>query len=211
MIAFRSPYPEQQPNEPHAQPEWHAPFLAILPQIREHLRFAFRKMPPSERADAMAECVANVAVAYARLHERGKQELAFASTLAAFATKQFFDGRRVGCPLNANDVSSEYCRKRRGFRIESLDHHSLNGDWRQPLVEDRRSGPAEIAAARLDIGDWFDTMSPAKRAIAETLAMGESTKETANMFGITSGRVSQVRKELVESWDSFQAQALALA
>lgn len=207
MIAFARDYDEEQPTTP----AWHAGFLQLLPSIRERLRFALRKLPADERAEAMAECITNVAVAYARLHEQGKIDVAYASTLASYAVKHFFAGRRIGNSLNADDVTSPWAQKQRGFRVHSLDRRAPNGEWREVVVEDGRASPAEVAASRIDIEDWLDELPRFKRGVAETLGTGETTKETAGRFDVTPGRISQLRKELAESWDAFKAQALALA
>lgn len=207
MIAFARDYHE----EPPTAPAWHAGFLQLLPIIREQLRFLLRKLQPDERAEAMAECIANVAVAYARLYEQGKIDVAYASTLASYAAKHFFAGRRVGNSLNADDVMSPWAQNKRAFRVRSLDRRAPNGEWREVIVEDRRASPAEVAASRIDIEDWLDNLPLLKRGVAETLGTGVTTKETASRFSVTPGRISQLRKELAESWDSFQAQALAIA
>jgi hypothetical protein len=54
-------------------------------------------------------------------------------------------------------------------------------------------------------------MPRVKREIAKMLATGASTKETAEKLGLTHGRISQIRGELRNDWESFQAEALALA
>ena len=215
MIAFAHDYVAQEFSEPQpseaSEPAWHAGFLQLLPSICDRLRFALRKLPADERAEATAECLAHVALAYAKLHEQGKLDVAYASSLAAFAAKQYFSGRRVGSPLNADDITSPWAQKRRGFRVRSLDRRAPNGEWREVVVEDGRASPAEVAASRIDIEDWLDELPRFKRGVAETLGTGETTKETAGRFDVTPGRISQLRKELAESWDAFKAQALALA
>jgi hypothetical protein len=72
------------------------------------------------------------------------------------------------------------------------------------LVEDRHAGPADTAAARIDIGEWFDSLPKHKRRIAKTLATGETTKTTARKFGVSPGRISQTRRELQQAWQEFQ-------
>ena len=78
--------------------------------------------------------------------------------------------------------------------------------WRTALVEDRRAGPAEIAAARIDVAAWLRTLSRRDRQIAKTLATGESTCGVARQFNLSSGRVSQLRGELEASWRGFQGE-----
>src|SRR5690349_7654407 len=109
MIAFAREYQEA------TEPAWHNGLLAMLSQIREQLRFGFRKLPPDERAEAMSEAIARVTVEYAKLYEQGKQAVAFPSTLADFAIRQYFAGWRVGSRLNIDDVTSPYAQRQRGF------------------------------------------------------------------------------------------------
>lgn len=213
MIAFADDYQldhqEQETESP--QPAWHAGFLALLPQIRERLRFGFRRLPPYERAEAMAEAVAATALAYARLHARGRAAVGFATTLAAYAIRQYFAGRRVGGRLNSDDVSSAYAQRRRGHRVVSLDRRDPSGAWKEILLEDRRTTPAELAASRIDLEDWFDQLPRSKSRIAQALASGESTHETARRHHVTPGRVSQLRRELESDWQEFQSGALCCA
>ena len=207
MIAFAQQCREEEPETP----AWHEGFLKLLPTIRDQLRFSLRRLAPEQRSEAMAECTANAAVSYARLHEQGKLDVAYASSLATFAVKHYFSGRRIGSHLNADDVSSPWAQRQRGFRVRSLDRREPSGQWKEVIVEDGRASPAEVAASRIDIEDWLDGLPRFKRNVAETLGTGETTKATATKFALTAGRISQLRKELAESWDAFQAQALTFA
>jgi hypothetical protein len=69
---------------------------------------------------------------------------------------------------------------------------ATSGEWMESLVEDK-----------------LPYLPRLKRGIAETLATGESTSVTAKRFGVTPGRVSQVRNELAESWSGYQGESLA--
>jgi len=75
------------------------------------------------------------------------------------------------------------------------------------MPEDRSATPAEVATARMDIRAWLETLTPRNREIASLLAVGESTCETAKRFGLSSGRISQLRGELCGSWEKFQTSA----
>jgi hypothetical protein len=70
-------------------------FLAMLPQIREQGRIASRGMRPVAKEDFIAEVIANAYCAFARLVERGKVDVAYATPLAMYAIKQVRAGRRV--------------------------------------------------------------------------------------------------------------------
>ena len=80
-------------------------------------------------------------------------------------------------------------------------------DLKESLLEDRRAGPAETAAARIDTAAWLGSLPVRNRRIAETLATGETTKATAKQHGVTPGRVSQLRRQLETSWLEFQGEA----
>src|SRR5436190_24279686 len=92
---------------------WQERFVALLPVILRYVAPAFRTLSPDAKAEAVQGCVANACMAYARLVERGKESLAFATVLARYAIAQVRTGRRVGGHLNVKDVTSTYaqCRK----------------------------------------------------------------------------------------------------
>ena len=106
--------------------------------------------------------------------------------------------------MNIRDVSSEYAQQRKGFKVERLDRFDRreNG-WMEILVEDRRSGPAEIVASKLDFAAWLRSLSKRDRRMAVMLATGETTGEAAKQFGVSPSRISQGRRELQQSWNDF--------
>ena len=184
-------------------------FLSLLPSIREQARFAFRHEQRERQQELVAEVAANAFVAFARLVERGLLEVVYATPLAQYAIKQVRDGRRVGAKLNVRDVSSEYAQRSKCFKVERLDKFDdRKGEWKEVLIEDRHAGPADTAAARIDVADWFARLPRHKRNIAQTLATGETTKNAARKFHVSSGRISQTRRELQQLWDDFQGEAV---
>jgi hypothetical protein len=88
------------------------------------------------------------------------------------------------------------------------DYDKRRNCWREILVEDRRVGPADTAASRIDFADWLASLSHIMRCIAENLSVGETTNTVARRFRLTSGRVSQMRRELRRGWDDFQEGAM---
>ena len=75
------------------------------------------------------------------------------------------------------------------------------------MVEDRNATPADVARVRIDFGSWLGTLSRRDRRIAEILSVGETTGNVASRFHVSPGRVSQLRRELAQSWHEFQADA----
>ena len=150
---------------------WHKPFLEMLPQIDRYLRITFRDLNPDARAEAVQEGLVNALVAYRRLHEKGKVDLAYPTVLARFAARQ--------------------------------------DAWKEVLIEDRHSTPAEVAVARVDFAAWLGLLPARLRKITKLLATGESTGTVAKRFDVSSGRISQLRQELKTSWETFQGEASA--
>jgi hypothetical protein len=182
----------------------------MLPVIRQQVQFAFRWVSPELREEMIATAIASCTIAFARLVEQGKQDLAYPSVLAKFGVLRARAGRRVGARLRTGDVFSEHAQRRKGFFVHRLDHFDREESlWREILIEDHRAGPAEIAACRIDFASWLRLLSPRLRKIALTLAGGETTSAAAKKFGVTPARVSQLRLWLKESWEQFQGEAKA--
>ena len=141
-------------------------FLEMLPFIRGVAQFAFRRQHRARRPDLIAEVIANAYVAFRRLVQRGKVDLAYPSVLAWFAVRQVREGRRVGSKLNVKDVLSPYAQRRKGFTVEPLRHQNARGQWEDLVVEDKRSTPADVAACRLDFRAWLRRLDRRMRAVA---------------------------------------------
>jgi hypothetical protein len=182
-------------------------FVALLPSIHRHAKVHFRGLDAEARDDAVATAIAHAWDLFAKLVIAGRQELAFAGSLARYAVARTVDGRQVGTPANAHDVSSRRCQRRQDVRVGTLDQRDpATGEWQELLLEDRHSTPAEIACTRIDIQTWFRSLPGRHRKIARLLARGEQTRTVAEMFGLTPGRISQVRAELERSWRKFQGE-----
>jgi hypothetical protein len=187
------------------KPKWHEVFLRMLPAIVTHAKIAFRHLDPEAREEAMQETVCNACRAVARLAELGKLDLAYPSVLANFACSQVKDGRKVGCKMNVNDVLSPYCQQRKNVKVESIDHFDdeENG-WREAVIVDTRSSPVpDVVAFRCDFSDWLASLPRRDCHIAESLAVGNRTSEVAKQFDVSDCRISQLRRELAESWREF--------
>jgi hypothetical protein len=190
---------------PRAIPQWHASFLSMLPAIRRSASISFRFAGPELRGDLIAEVVANSCAAYARLVELGKAHVATPSALARYAVAQVQAGRRVGNRLRVRDALSAYAQCRKQFIVERLDRFDEEErEWQQMLIEDRRAGPAEIVACRIDFADWLRRLTARLRRIALALASGHTTAAVAKMFAVSPARISQLRELLRKSWEAFQ-------
>ena len=185
-------------------PAWHRRFVKMLPTIIGFARRSLRNLSAEALEDAIAEITANCVVAYARLVERKKESIAYPTILSMYAVRQYRDGRRVGKKANINDVYDMRAQQRGNF---SIQHIGLPGEqrygWREQLVADSRTTPADLAAFRIDFPDWLRTLSSRDRRIVEDLAVGERTGDVARKFGVSPSRISQMRKQLQEGWERF--------
>jgi hypothetical protein len=199
--------PAQKATTEDQNPSWHAAFLALLPAIRKEANYAFRGLKPEAKEDAVEEVVANSCLAFARLVELGKADIAYASVLARFGIQQYRDGRRVGNRLRIGDVLSPYAQKKKGIVVESLDKFDKEENaWQEAIVEDDRTPIPDQVAFRIDFPAWLATFPERDRRIAESLAIGERTSDVANRFHVSPGRISQMRREFWYDWRAFHGE-----
>jgi hypothetical protein len=184
-------------------------FANMLPELNRQIAFRFRNLKPELREERSADAVGLALEMFSRLVRRDKTDRAHPTPLATYACRQVRDGRRCGSSLNVCDISSRHCRKRKRIRKNSLSCRNRDsGNWQELVVEDRKAGPADVAAVRINFRDWLKSLPEKKRWVAETLAGGETTKAAARKCGLSTGRISQMRRELLEAWNTFQTTAV---
>ena len=180
-------------------------FLQLLPDIQRQAAYYLRHVRNDERAEAIAEVIAHAFVSFVRLVKQGKSDAVFAGPLARFGALRYLYGRKVGGHVNARDVMSSPCQRRTGVAVHRLGSFDQPPScWRELLVENPGSGPAEVAATRIDFAAWLRSLPERNRALAEQLARGETTGRLASMYDLSPGRISQIRTELYDSWRAFQ-------
>jgi hypothetical protein len=185
------------------EPDWQTKFIDMLPEITKWLRLAFRRLSPEAREDAIEEGVVHSLISYSRLHSKGRAENANASSLAWYAVRAVRRGRPAVGRMNGKDPLSRYAQVGSGIRFERHD-----GQWIDKLVADKRASVPDQVAAKLDVRAWFGTLTKHMKSIAKDLAIGCSTSEVAKKYGVTAGRISQLRRTLEESWTAFQQETV---
>jgi hypothetical protein len=132
-------------------------------------------------------------------------DLAYPTVLARYAVARFNDGRCVGNSLNSADVLSPYAQRLKGLIVERLDHREKDdeNEWCEVLVEDKTAGPFDIVRTKLDVAAWLQSLPCRDRRIAKYLSLGNRTRDAACRFGVSEGRISQIRRELQQSWNDF--------
>ena len=190
-------------------PSWHKVFMAMLPAIVTHAKIAFRHLGAEAKQEAVQNVVANTWAALVGLANRGKLDLAYPTVLARYGVAQTRDHRKVGGHLNVRDVLSKYCQDRKGVVVERLDQFDAEENaWQEAVVEDTRTSTVpDTVAFRCDFNDWLKTLSRRDRKVAQFLALGNRTTDAAKKFNVCEGRISQLRRELAESWQRFVGDA----
>jgi hypothetical protein len=189
-------------NNERNETTWQSRFVAMFPEIEQKLRLSFCRLDPDAREDAIEEGVVHSLLAYVRLEEQGRAEVATPSSLAWYSSRQVKRGRPASGRMNGKDPLSRYAQLGRGIQVERL--HS---NWIEAFVQDKRAPVADQVAAKMDVGAWFSTLPRRMKQIAKDLAFGCSTFEVARKHGVTAGRISQLRRSLEQSWVAFQKEA----
>jgi hypothetical protein len=184
--------------------DWQTKFLEMLPRIEKLLTIAFRTLSPEARADAMEQGLFHCVWSYYGLFEQGRGDRATPSSLVWYAMLQVRGGRVAGCPMNAGEVMSRHAQRLHGFKVVPLEHYdSFDDRWIDDAVDARRSTILDQVAIRLDFRAWLRSLSCRTRQIALDLAKGFDTREVSRKYNLSPGRISQMRRELKESWQKF--------
>ena len=179
-------------------------FLELAPAVERYARWVFRHLKRQAREEAICSVLADAFCAYRRLAELGKQDMAYAIPLVRYAVARYRAGRCIANRTNSRDVSALVAQRRRGFRLDSLDRADLKSTWADMLADNSLTPVPDQVAFRLDFSAWLRGLSRRDRNLARFLALGNTTTEAARHFGLTSGRISQLRSELQASWHEFQ-------
>ena len=191
-------------NNERNDTNWQSAFISMLPEIQQKLRLAFCRLDPDAREDAIEEGVVHSLLAYVRLDEQGRAEVATPSSLAWYSSRHVKRGRPAGGRMNGKEPLSRYGQISNDIEVEP------HGNWIDMLVDDKRASVEDQVAAKLDVGAWFATLTKRMKEIAKDLAFGCSTSEVAKKHGVTAGRISQMRRMLEESWAVFQGEAVVV-
>jgi hypothetical protein len=197
----------------------HRHFLLILPRIELHARVWSRHLVcPGQRDDFVSEAVALAWRSFLRLAERGRDATQFASALASLAVRAVRSGRRLCGQERSKDVMSPLAQRLHGFRVEPLTQPSRPGhdglfsdphgqDFRDAfearLRDNTQTPVADQAAFRCDFPAWLLTLTQRNRQVVDDLVAGEGTGDVARKFGLSPGRVSQLRRQFEGDWQRF--------
>jgi hypothetical protein len=212
----------QQPEQPRPHADslcrLHQQFLAIMPRIELHARIWSRNIIcPGKKDDFVSEAVALAWRSFVRLAERGKDASEFPSALATGVVRAVRSGRRLCGQEKSRDVTSAAAQRRHGFRVEELLPPSvayeklkseplgqrLHDAFEERLRDNMQTPVIDQVVFRLDFRDWLATLGDRDRRVVDDLMAGEGTAEVARKFGVSPGRVSQLRRQFQDEWAVF--------
>jgi hypothetical protein len=179
---------------------------AVLPRLTSHAAVCLGGVRcPHERAELQAELFALGWAWFLRTRQHGKHPEQFPTAIATFAGRAVRSGRRLCGQQKAKDVLSPVAQRRHGFSVGPLpEFDSCNGDVLEEALHDNtQTPPDEQAAFRLDFPAWVGRRSDRDRRLIGEMLVGERTRDLATRFGLTPGRVSQLRREFFADWSAF--------
>ena len=197
----------------------HTAFLRLVPRIELHGRVWFRGLKcPHTREDCICEMLALAWRWFLRLIELGKDPLEFPAAIADFAARAVKAGRRLCGKHKGKDVMNPIAQRRHDFVVEPLpastrrSHESRYavplGQQAQDALEERlrdntQTPVPEQVCFRVDFRAWVGSRSERDRRIIDDLLQGKRTLDVADKYGLSPGRVSQLRREYMQDWRTF--------
>ena len=167
-------------------------FLRYLPWMRRHARLAFQNFDAEEKVSAViALCWKH----WCRLGERGRTDNpGILKSVLFYSEKQVRAGRRVDSAAKPRDVLALRAYGKVKFEPGHLDDYVGKHDE-----------VLDVVSFRLDVPAFLATLTERQRSMALDLANGMSTTEAAEKYGLSLGRISQCRRELVSLYKQFVA------
>ena len=105
----------------------------------------------------------------------------------------------------SKDVLSPSAQRRHGFLVSALPEVSTLSD--NPLAEalhdNTQTPPDEQCAFRIDFPAWRATHAERDRRLLDDLMLGERTLDVAGKYGLSPGRVSQLRRQYLRDWRRY--------
>ena len=197
----------------------HTVFLTLLPRILLHGEVVFRHTKCThQKEEFLCEMLALTWKWLLRLRELGKNPLEFPGVLADFAARAVKAGRRLCGKHKGKDVLNPLAQRRHDFVVERLpvstcrSHESRYsvplGQQAQDALEERLKDnsitpPPDAVAFKLDFACWLQTLTDRDRSIIGDMILDERTLDLARKFGVSAGRISQLRRQYRQDWRHF--------
>ena len=157
---------------------------------------------------------------FVSLAQRGKNPSQFVVAFVSLAARSVKSGRRICGQEKARDVMSSQAQQRHGFKVEALPvstcapleslYSMPQGQEKQDAFEERLKDNTQTpvpdqAAFRCDFPVWRLSRTDRDRRVIDDLGMGERTLDVSKKYGISPGRISQLRRDFMDDWERFTA------
>ena len=78
--------------------------------------------------------------------------------------------------------------------------------YEERLQDNHVTPPPDAAAFRIDFPRFLGTLSERDRDLAMYLSLGHSAKKAAERFGLSPGRITQIRQRLCKEWHGMHGE-----
>jgi hypothetical protein len=181
-------------------------FLAALPRLVRVARFRFRRVPcPDIREDCICETIALCWLWFVRLASKGRDPTVFMTALANYGASAVNSGRRLCGQQKSSDILSRRFQRSFEFSVMPLPQtENMTGDGIEHALRDNTQTPIpDQVQFRCDFPAWKQHLTVVKRRLIDRLILGHRTKDLAQEFSLSVGRISQLRKEFYTDYQLF--------
>ena len=160
-------------------------------------------MNPADRDEAIQDMMATAYAGYKSLVDRGLYDNIYRSTLGKYAVRSYRGGRRF-YGNRSKDVMDPLCQMQGRADVRGhVFYDASSHQWIEILIYDRTHDPALIGEFNIDYENWWETLSDKQCELLDDFLLNESTNDIARKNNLSTGRISQIRRELIESFNTF--------
>jgi hypothetical protein len=180
-------------------------FLKVLPQLERYGRVVFGHLPPSKLEESVQEMRSLAWRRFLRLAEVGKDASVFVGKFLTLVARSVRSGRRMCGQEPDQDVLSWLAQRRHGFSVQRLPIAGSNA-WDEALFANTESEVLDQVVFRIDFPRWRSMLTSRDRRLVDRLMLGEPASHVARRFGLSPGRITQLRQGLRDDWLRFEGE-----
>ena len=214
-------------SQPDPADPLHSRFLMLVPRIEMHARIYFRDLKcQAKKDDAIAETIAHcleVVSQPGRKRQRSQPIRDRVRIPGSSFRQKWSPHLRTGKGQGRDEPPGQ---QRHGFVVHSLPistcapleslYSMPQGQEKQDAFEERLQDNTQTpvpdqAAFRCDFPAWRLSRTDRDRRVIDDLGMGERTLDVSKKYGISPGRISQLRRDFMDDWERFTADPVTLS
>jgi len=171
-------------------------FVSYLPYMRSTARFAFQRLSPDHREEAVSNTLSLAWKAFARLNELGRaDEPGVLRAIIWYSVKQTRAGRKIDSAAKPRDPLA--------LRAQGK---ATCEPWDLADYVSRETPILDAVSFRLDVPAFLATLTERQRNLALDLATSMSTTDAARKHNRSAGAISQFRLRFKKLFDEFFAE-----